>query len=134
MKYMLYFLISIVLLAMPLLKNYKILMDGEQVKGLVTDHKETMSQSEFYNLGSEYSVIQVDYKGQRTQLYGPENEIYEIGSEVSLLILPENPEEFVFVSFSGIYMNKTFPIAIGTFLLWSAIFFSFSKRKKDTKK
>lgn len=134
MKYLIYFLISVVLLSLPLLKNYKILLDGEKVKGVVIDHKETMSQSEFYNLGSEYSVIQVDYKGQRTQLYGPENEIYEIGSEVNLLILPEDPENFVFVSFTGIYMNKIFPIAIGTFLLWSAFFFSFFSRKKESKK
>ncbi|RUT79941.1 DUF3592 domain-containing protein [Ancylomarina longa] len=127
-----FFLITILIVLIPVYGNWKLLLHGEKTQGTVVK----MAQDNLGPLLSFYAIIEFQTDGNSYTLMGPENVKYPIGKKFTILFRPAQPDDAIIFSARGVYFNKYTPVAVVLFILWIAFYLSFcpkSKRRKSVK-
>ena len=125
--------ILVLILLFPVSMNWKLILQGEVATGTVVPDR---SLPEILRQQTDIPVMQVveyEVNGTVYEAAPPENVRYKPGRKIRVLYHPKDPEKYVLLCFSGIFLD--FKIAwTGLFLLlWMAFFFSFGKiRHRDT--
>ena len=124
-----FFVITILILLIPIYGNWKLLLNGKKTEGIVVKtSKDSMGQ-----LYSIYSIIQYEVEGKSYQMKGIENVEYPTGKNFTILYHPENPHDAILYNFKGVYFNRLTAISIVLFVLWVAFYLSFSPKSEKRK-
>ncbi|GAB7087473.1 DUF3592 domain-containing protein [Marinifilum fragile] len=124
-----FFIITALILLIPIHSNWRLLLNGNKTEGIVIKtSKDNMGQ-----LYSFYSIIQYEVNAKTYHIKGLENVEYPLGKKFIILFDPDNPHKAILYNFKGIYFNRSTPVAIVLFVLWVAFYLSFSP-KSDKRK
>ena len=117
-------LISLLLLAIPLLKNYNLLLYGKTAQGMVIIDNVTGSDFRHHN-SIVYNVSDKQYK-----LKGEGEFDDKLGANVSVIYDVSDPDNVLLYSFTGLYLNEwcIFP---GVGLIFLIAVYRGSKVKND---
>ena len=131
--------ICLLILALPLSRQWKLITGGERATGTVTDF--TMIVHE--NIAGERDIryvseVQFKADGKTHRAYGPSGYEYDVGRSIHLIYNPADPSESCLLTFSCIYMNSYMILPIVLIIVWAAFYLSFNsyskkKRMRSTK-
>ncbi|WP_421919553.1 DUF3592 domain-containing protein [Marinifilum sp.] len=124
-----FFVITVLILLIPIYGNWKLFLNGEKAKGVVIKTSKD-SMGDFYSL---YSIIQYEVEGKQFQIKGIENVEYPTGKKFTILYHPKNPNDAVLYNFKGVYFNRLTSVSIVLFVLWVAFYLSFSPKSEKRK-
>jgi hypothetical protein len=131
-----FFLISVLILLLPLSSNWKLFLFGEKTKGVVVGVRHNLARgSSSYTASLEtVSVIRFSVGENYYEFYGPGEVIYHEGKEITVFYNPKNPEKFLMFNFAGIFLSSKVIIPGVLFLVWVAFYLSInqSQQKKST--
>lgn len=127
--------ICLLILLLPVSRNWKLLIRGEHTRGTVTGYVWRMEEGADH---SRYPVraseIEFRVDGIRHIAFGPSNYEYEAGRQVPVFYHPENPELNCVGTFSGIYLSNYLALPLLLLIFWYAFYLSFNNYYKRTKK
>lgn len=112
----------------PFSANYRLLVFGEKTKGVVTEQKKALENSE-----TVYCIIHFEVKGNHINFIGPENLKYPPGKEVTIFYDKRNPRKFIMFNFAGLVLNNKM-IAPGVLLImWFAFYLAMQETRPTSK-
>lgn len=120
--------VTVCLLLLPLSSRYKLLLLGVKTEGVVIPYE----MADFSQLGRNHvyssNIIHFSANGQSVQFWGPENTHYDVGEQVWVLYLPQNPSKCVLFSFRGLFLDIYSIVPLLLLIVWLAFYFAFAKR------
>lgn len=135
-----FYSICVLILALPVSRQWKLLVNGKKTTGTVTDYTPVSRETPDGMVTIDY-VSKIEFiAGDSTCLaYGPRDYEYESGRTLRILYDPENPSNCCILSFSGFYLNNYLVLPLILLVLWAAFYLSFNKyvkpsRRKPTKR
>ena len=128
-----FWIIFLLILALPIAREWKLLLNGERVDGTVVEMKKFGPGEEALIRLTEFrAVIEYQHKGSTRTVIGPENMRYEIGTKIPLIIHPEKEDEYMIASITGFYIHRRSITLIIVLLLWVAIYTTIAQMQKGT--
>jgi hypothetical protein len=128
-----FWIIFLVILALPVALEYQLLLNGERVEGEVVEMKKvTPNEDALIRLTEFRAVIEYRFNERTYRIFGPENLKYDIGEKVPLIIHPEKEDEYIIASLSGFYIHKRSIALIIVLILWIAIYTTIVQVQKGT--
>jgi hypothetical protein len=125
--------VFILILVLPVLKEWKILLQGERIEGVVVETKKDVTGKESLIRGVEFrSIIRYNYKEQTYLIAGPENLVYEIGKIIPLIVHPEMEDEVIIANLAGFYIHRRSIALIVVLILWIAIYTTIVQLQQGT--
>lgn len=123
-----FWVVTLLILLLPLSSKYKLIIWGEKTIGKVVDHKKVNSGrlSEY----DTYSVIEFKADSVTVRMYGSENTTYEIGDSIPVFYKKDNPKVCMILSFSFIYTGRSAIIPFILLLIWLAFYNAFKEKKE----
>lgn len=115
--------VFVLILVLPVLKEWKVLLQGDRVEGIVVETKKEVAGKESLLGGVEYrSIIEYNYKDRAYLISGPENLVYEMGKKIPLIVHPEKEGEVIIANLAGFYIHRRSIALIVVMVLWIAIY------------
>lgn len=119
------------ILALPVAREWKLLVHGDRVEGEVVEMKKYEPGEEvLFRIASFRAVIEFQYQDRTFLVPGPENLEYEIGEKVPLIIDPEDTDDFIIATLSGFYFQSRSIALIIVLILWIAIYTTIVQMQK----
>ena len=123
-NFWIYVLIALLVACIPLYKNWELILYGTTTPAKIIDiHYENTNQ-----LPVSYVIIKYQYNNLTFLTKGPKNIKFSIGDPCKVVLLPHQPKQAILYHFKGLYFNKYTHIALFGIIIWTAIYFSFSKK------
>jgi hypothetical protein len=128
-----FLLVFVLILVLPVLKEWKILLQGDRIEGVVVETKKEITGKESLIRGVEYrSIIRYNYDNRSYLIPGPENLVYETGRKIPLIVHPEKKDEVIIASLSGFYIHRRSISLIVVLFLWIAIYTTIVQLQQGT--
>ena len=124
--------ISILILALPLSRHWKLLAGGKKASGNVIAYSRVFKEKLNGDATIEYaSEIQFHAEGISYKAQGPLNYEYHSGRTVNVMYDPQDPSNNCVLTFSAFYLNNYLVLPIILMVLWAAFYLSFNKYVKQ---
>lgn len=128
-----FLLVSILIMVLPVLKEWKILLQGDRVEGVVVETKKEITGMESLIRGVSYrSIIRYNYKDRTYHIAGPENLVYDTGKTIPLIVHPEKEDEVIIANLTGFYIHKRSIALLVVLVLWIAIYTTIAQIQQGT--
>jgi len=128
-----FLVIFLLILALPVVKEWRMLLFGDRVVGEVVGEKQVLSGGGGLYGALEYrSVIEFNYHEQTYRINGPENLRYRNGEKIPLIISPDDMDKIIIATFAGFYIQPRSVILIIVLLIWTAIYSTLVQIQKGT--
>ncbi len=128
-----FLVVSILILILPVLKEWDLVLNGDRVEGVVIETRKEITGKESLIRGVEYrSIIGYRYKNKTYTISGPENLVYETGKKVPLIVHPDKEGEVIIVSLAGFYIHRRSIALIIVLILWIAIYTTIVQVQRGT--
>jgi hypothetical protein len=128
-----FLLVFVLILVLPVLKEWKTLLQGDRVEGVVVETKKEITGNGSLIRGVEYrSIIGYNYKDRAYFIPGPENLVYETGIKIPLIIHPEKEDEVIIANLAGFYIHNRSIAMIVVLILWIAIYTTIVQLQRGT--
>ncbi|MEX0981756.1 MAG: hypothetical protein WD577_06360 [Bacteroidales bacterium] len=128
-----FLVVCILILILPVLKEWDMLLNGDRVEGIVIETRKEITGKESLIRGVEYrSIIGYRYKNRSYTIAGPENLVYETGKNVPLIVHPDKEGEVMIASLAGFYIHRRSIALIIVLILWIAIFTTIVQVQRGT--
>ena len=125
--------ICILIVALPVSRQWKLLVNGSRTTGTVTDFAPVPRKTPDGKAIIYYASKIEFMAGDRIYLaYGPRDYEYDSGRTLSILYDPENPSNCCVLTFSGFYLNNYMALPLILLVLWAAFYLSFNKYVKQS--
>lgn len=125
--------IFLLILALPVAREYRLLLNGERVEGEVVEmQKVTSGENALIRLTEFRAVIEYRFRDRTYRIFGPENMKYEIGKKIPLIIHPGKEDKYIIATLSGFYIHKRSTALIIVLILWIAIYTTIVQVQKGT--
>ena len=127
--------ISVLILILPVSRQWKLLVDGEKSTGIVIAYNRLLHENRNGDVTIEYaSEIHFQVEGKSVKAYGPMNLEYTPGRTLKVMYDPEDPSSNCVLTFSGFYLNNYSVLPLILLVLWGAFYLSFNHYIKPSKK
>jgi hypothetical protein len=119
-----FYIITFLILLLPLSSSWKLLLFGEKTKGIVTGHIKKYVQGGNYASPSfeKTSVIQYSDGKQYYEFYGPEEIVYPVGKEITIFYNPKKPKKFLMFNFVGLFFSQKMIFPGVLLIVWAAFY------------
>lgn len=120
-----FYFVSILFLLLPFSVNWRLFVFGKQTTGFVVRVQRPimgMQQSD------SYSIIEFYTPEKTIEVFSPENVIYPVGKKLRIFYNPENPDNNILFTFTGLFFNKKAIFPFVFFMIWMAFYSSFAKK------
>lgn len=115
--------VFVLILVLPVFKEWKMLLQGDRIEGVVIETKKKITGQESLIRGVEYrSIIRYNYNNRAYLIPGPENLVYETGKKIPLIVHPEKEGEVIIANMAGFYIHRRSISLIVVLVLWIAIY------------
>lgn len=128
-----FLLVSLLILVLPVLKEWKTLLMGVKVEGVVLEMKKKVSGEGSLFRSVEYrAVIGYYYNERPCIIEGPENLVYETGKRIPLIVHPDREDQVIIANLAGFYIHQRSIALIVVFFLWIAIYTTIFQMQRGT--
>lgn len=128
-----FILISILILILPVVKEWHTLLYGQRLQGEVVAYKQFDVSGELDSNGPVVrSEIQLLDSDKIYFIYGPENTKFKLGKQLPVILSKKKPGEFIIATFSGFYLHKRSVSLIIVLTIWLAIYSTIVQYQKGT--
>ncbi len=128
-----FLLVSLVILLLPVLKEWNILLKGVRVEGVVLEMKKKVSGEEsLFRSVERRAVIGYYYNDSARTIEGPENLEYETGKRIPLIVHPDREDKVIIANLAGFYIHQRSITLIVVFFLWIAIYTTLVQMQRGT--
>ncbi len=125
--------VFVLILVLPVLKEWKTLLQGDRVEGVVIETKKEVTGKGSLIRGVEYrSIIRYNYNNRTYLISGPENLVYETGKKIPLIVHPEKEDEVIIANLAGFYIHNRSIAMIVVLILWIAIYSTIVQIQRGT--
>lgn len=127
-----FFGICVLILALPVSRQWKLLSSGKKTTGRVTEFSMVVRENMAGEREIQY-VSKLEFKaGDRIyEAYGPAGYEYAAGREVKLKYNPADPTEHCLLTFSAFYLNSYLVLPLVLITVWGAFYLSFNSYSKN---
>jgi hypothetical protein len=133
-----FYIITFLFILLPFSVQWRLFVFGKKTKGVVLYHTTTnqhpQNMDPFTN--SRYAIIGFTANKEQIKFKGPEDLMYPIGKEVTILYLPEKPKRFILLTFAGLILSNRMIIPGILLLCWFAFYLTtkqlFNQRNKPS--
>ena len=127
-----FWLVTLLILLLPLSSRYKLILRGEKTVGIVVDHQKVGSSR--LSGSDTFSVIQFQTDSVTVRMYGPENTMYELGDSITVYYDKKRPENCMILTFGYIYTGRSAIIPFVLLLIWIAFYLAFKDNSSNYSK
>ena len=128
-----FLLVTVLILVLPVVKEWRLMLTGDRVEGTVTGVQKKVAGGQSLFRDIEYrSLIEYEYRGSKQVMEGPENLRYKAGKKVPLIIDSANEERIIIATLSGFYIQKRSITLIIVLILWTAIYTTLSQAQRGS--
>lgn len=128
-----FLLVFVLILVLPVLKEWDVLLRGDRVEGVVIESKKEVIGKGALIWGVEYrSIIRYNYRDRAYLIPGPENLVYEMGKTIPLIVHPEKEGEVIIANLAGFYIHRRSIALIVILVLWIAIYTTIVQMQQGT--
>jgi len=124
-----FYVILVLILLMPVSKNYRLLLFGIRTEGIAMGYNESQSISAI-PANSDYTSFRFETEKGSFYISAPENITYKSGEKAKIIYDKNSPEKCMIYSFSYLYSGPNAIIPGVLFILWIAFYTSFKKPAK----
>lgn len=128
-----FWMITILILLLPLSTKYRLIFFGERSVGRVIDYREVQSAL-FALSGAEhdrYPIVEYTVNGKLYRLLGPENASYDKGDTITVAYRKGEPTRAVLLKFDALYLGRSAILPGILLVLWVAFYRAFRKPPKS---
>ncbi len=122
-----FYAILILILLIPVSKNYRLLIFGARTEGIAVGYGEMGTESP---VGFDYTLFRFETDKGSFEIRGPENVIYKPGEKVRVIYNKRNPDKCMILSFTYLYASPNAMVSGILVLLWIAFYTSFTRPRK----
>jgi hypothetical protein len=123
--------ICILILLLPVGRQWKLLTTGSKVRGTVTQMtaltREVLGKQTEYGYASKIEFV---VGGQTYTAHGPLNYEYDSGRRVMVYYDKKEPSQNCILTFSGFYLDNYTVLPIILLVLWAAFYMSFNNYQR----
>jgi hypothetical protein len=128
-----FLLVSILILVLPVVKEWKTLLMGERVEGVVLEMKRQVSgEGSLFRSVVNRAVIGYYYNERPCIIEGPENLVYDTGKRIPLIVHPDREDKVIIANLAGFYIHHRSIALIVVFFLWIAIYITIVQMQHGT--
>lgn len=130
-----FLIVSILILALPVSRRWRLILNGEKATGVVTDYRPVLRRNTSDTKTVErVSVVRFRVDDSLRVAFGPEGLEYRTGRRVGVLYDPENPDKNCIFTFTGLYLTDYSALPLILLILWGAFYLSFNNYSKYARK
>ncbi len=128
-----FLLVTVLIIVLPVVKEWRLLLTGDRVEGTVTGIQKKLTSNSTLIRSVEFrAIIEYEYGGQKQIMIGPENLRYKTGRKVPLILQPGKEEKIIIATLSGFYIQKRSIALIIVLILWIAIYTTLIQTQRGT--
>ena len=124
-----FFIVLIMILLLPISKEWKLLIFGNKVDTKVINHR-TFSAKNRNSFPYDCSILEYTKNYETLNFIGPSGIVYPEGKEITVFYSKKNPEDYLVFNLAGLYLDKSRFLPYVLLLIWIAFYFSFKPAKK----
>ena len=121
-----FYIIIVIILLLPLSKNWRLLLFGHDVTGVVKYHRDISAHKGYYR----YSIIFYEVNNQEYQVKGPANVVYPVGKKIKIKYRDSNPSKCIPLNLSTIYFGKQMAFPGFLLIVWLALYINVKNNPK----
>lgn len=121
-----FYLITLLILLLPLSSSWRLLIFGEKTKGVVMGVRKVIVKGGLDSPASleRTSIIRFTSGDKYYEFTGPGEIIYPAGKEITVFYNPRNPEKFLMFNFAGLFLSEKMIIPGVLLIIWAAFYFT----------
>ena len=125
--------ISLLILLLPVVREWRTIAFGERVEGTVVAQRKFESGGGVF-FGDFHTSSEIIYtlNGKSYTVYGPENMEYQVGSTLPLILDSKKEGKVIIATLSGFYLQMRSVSMIMVLLVWIAIYSTIVQIQKGT--